>query len=51
VIVGDEDRVYASHLFRAAVAPHAEWLARRLLNDSEHPTPLTRKRHQAARGR
>ncbi|QEC48541.1 CRISPR-associated endonuclease Cas1 [Baekduia soli] len=32
----------------AAVAPHAEQLARTLLGRSDHPTPLTRRRHAAA---
>jgi ketosteroid isomerase-like protein len=31
-----------------AVAPHAERLARLLLREPEHPTPLTRQRHRAA---
>jgi hypothetical protein len=39
----------ASHPLRAAVAPHAEWLARQLLHDAEHPTPLTRHRHRQSR--
>jgi CRISPR/Cas system-associated endonuclease Cas1 len=33
---------------RAAVAPHAEQLARTLLRAQEHPTPLTRTRHRLA---
>lgn len=33
---------------RAAVAPHAEKLARVLMADPDHPTPLTRRRHRAA---
>lgn len=33
---------------RAAVAPHAEELARVLMADPDHPTPLTRRRHRAA---
>ncbi len=39
----------AAHAMRLAVAPHAEWLARQLLNDTEHPTPLTRRRHRRSR--
>lgn len=35
---------------RAAVAPHAEQLARTLLRTDDHPTPLTRRRHRAAIG-
>jgi CRISPR-associated protein Cas1 len=40
----------AAHPLRAAVAPHAEWLARELLGAPDHPTPLTRQRHSASRG-
>ncbi|HZO36732.1 MAG TPA: CRISPR-associated endonuclease Cas1 [Solirubrobacteraceae bacterium] len=32
---------------RAAVAPHTEQLARTLLAEPDHPTPLTRTRHRA----
>jgi hypothetical protein len=39
----------ASHPLRAIVAPHAEWLARQLLNDAGHPTPLTRHRQKQSR--
>jgi CRISPR-associated endonuclease Cas1 len=39
----------ASHRLRDGVAPKAEWLASRLLDDSQHPTPLTRRRHRASR--
>lgn len=35
---------------RAAVAPHAEQLARTLLNAPNHATPLTRRRHIASVG-
>jgi len=35
---------------RAAVAPHAEQLARTLLKTDDHPTPLTRRRHRGAIG-
>jgi CRISPR-associated endonuclease Cas1 len=38
-----------AHVFREAVGPHAERLARNLLGAEHHPTPLTRRRHQAAR--
>jgi hypothetical protein len=34
---------------RDVVAPHAERLARNLLQAPDHPTPLTRSRHTAAR--
>ena len=37
-----------AHLFRAAVGPHAEGLASALIESPQHPTPLTRRRHQAA---
>jgi CRISPR/Cas system-associated endonuclease Cas1 len=33
---------------RAAVAPHAEYLARTLLQRPDHATPLTRTRHRRA---
>ena len=33
---------------RAAVAPHAEQLARTLMRSPNHPTPVTRRRHAAA---
>jgi len=36
---------------RAAVAPHAEQLARTLLQSANYPRPLTRARHAAALGR
>jgi CRISPR-associated endonuclease Cas1 len=39
-----------SHDLREAVAPHAEHLARELLKAPDHPTPLTRRRHQTSRG-
>jgi len=35
---------------RNAVGPHAEQLASTLLNAPDHPTPLTRRRHQTAIG-
>jgi CRISPR-associated protein Cas1 len=37
-----------SHLLREGVGPHAERLASDLLGARTHPTPLTRRRHQAA---
>ena len=36
-----------SHALRKAVGPHAERLAGELLRTPNHPTPLTRRRHQA----
>lgn len=39
-----------SHGLREAVAPHAESLARDLLNAPDHPTPLTRSRHRRSLG-
>lgn len=35
-----------AHQLREAVAPHAEWLAREVLRDPEHPTPLTHRRRR-----
>lgn len=32
------------------VAPGAEWLARELMGNPHHPTPLTKRRHRAAGG-
>jgi CRISPR-associated endonuclease Cas1 len=41
----------ASHQLRNAVAPDVEWLARQLLDNADHPTPLTRRRHRRSRSR
>jgi hypothetical protein len=40
----------ASHalMYRKAVAPHVEQVARVLSRREEHPTPLTRTRHRSA---
>jgi CRISPR-associated endonuclease Cas1 len=37
-----------AHVLREAVGPHAERLASGLLRSRDHPTPLTRRRHQTA---
>jgi CRISPR-associated protein Cas1 len=48
----DLARELGRHSFglRAAVAPHAESLARHLLRAPDHPTPLTRTKHKASLG-
>lgn len=40
-----------SHALRDAIGPHAETLAKDLLNAPDYPTPLTGKRHRAAIGK
>ena len=39
----------ASHQLFQEVAPGAEWLARQLMGNPKHPTPLTRARHRESR--